>query len=197
MKRDWFCLSNKSISHGDYSLIAVQSRDIEQIRIWRNMQISVLRQSSPISREEQLNYYKDKIFPSMRLKEPLNILMSFLMKGELIGYGGLVHLNWHDRRGEISFLLNPLFTQDKMIYKEKHIIFLRLLSILAFKDLGFNKIFTETWATRVPHINNLEAFGFKLEGILRKHVLINGRYEDALIHGCLATNYKIKAHYEK
>lgn len=189
MSRVWICLGDKKITHGDYSLIAVQDEDIENIRLWRNSQVSVLRQPFPISREQQISYYADKIFPSMQEKEPINILISFYFKGELIGYGGLVHISWEDSRGELSFLLNPVFTKDKKLYKEKHMVFLKLVSDLAFKKLGLNKVFTETWAIRKDHIENLERFGFQCEGRLKSHVIINGKLEDALIHRILSTEY--------
>ena len=189
MSRVWVCLGDIKITHGNYSLTAVQDKDIEDIRLWRNSQVSVLRQPSPITREQQINYYTDKIFPSMHQKEPNNILISFHFMGELIGYGGLVHISWEDRRGELSFLLNPVLTKNKKQYKENHMVFLKLITDLAFNKLGFNKIFTETWATRKDHIKNLECFGFQLEGRLKSHVIINGELEDALMHRVLLTEY--------
>jgi RimJ/RimL family protein N-acetyltransferase len=192
MSRAWACLKSETISHGDYSLTAVQDEDIEAIRLWRNIQVGVLRQPFPISSEQQVSYYSDKIFPTMREKAPTNILMSFYLKGELIGYGGLVHMSWQDSRGEISFLLNPVFTKDKRLYKEKHMVFLKLVADLAFTDLGLNKIFTETWSTRQGHIDNLESFGFRLEGTLKSHIMIDGKFEDALMHRILSTEYNQK-----
>jgi len=192
MPRLWACLKNKEIVRGDCSLRAVQDEDIEKIRLWRNLQISVLRQPYPITREQQEKYYLETIFPSMLENQPSNILVSLYQKDKLIGYGGIVHLGWEDRRGEISFLLNPEFTEDKLVYQEKHIIFLNLVADLAFLDLGLNKIFTETWSVRRDHIDNLEAFGFRQEGTLKAHVMIDGKYEDALMHGMLASEYNQK-----
>ena len=189
MPRVWSCLKSGTISYGDYSLKAVQDEDIEAIRVWRNSQIEVLRQPFPISSEQQVSYYSEKIFPTMREKSPANILMSFYLKGELIGYGGLVHMSWQDSRGEVSFLLNPVFTKDNRLYREKHLVFLKLVADLAFTDLGLNKIFTETWSTRRGHIDNLESFGFRLEGTLESHIMIDGKFENALMHRILSTEY--------
>lgn len=192
MSRAWSCLISEKITHGDYSISAVQDEDIEHIRLWRNRQLVVLRQPFPISSNQQISYYSDKIFPSMLEEEPANILMSFYYKGQLIGYGGLVHMSWRDSRGEISFLLNPAFTQDKKLYKDKHMIFLKLVTDLAFTDIGLNKIFTETWSTRRDHIDNLESFGFRLEGTLKSHIMIDGKFKDALLHRILSTEYNKK-----
>jgi RimJ/RimL family protein N-acetyltransferase len=192
MSRAWSCLNSEKITHGDYSISAVQDEDIEHIRLWRNRQLVVLRQPFPISSNQQISYYSDKIFPSMLEEEPANILMSFYYKGQLIGYGGLVHMSWRDSRGEISFLLNPAFTQDKKLYKDKHMVFLKLVTDLAFTDLGLNKIFTETWSTRRDHIDNLESFGFRLEGTLKSHITIGGKFKDALLHRILSTEYNKK-----
>ena len=40
----------------------VQPEDIEQIRLWRNQQMHVLRQSKFISKEEQIAYYEKYVW---------------------------------------------------------------------------------------------------------------------------------------
>ena len=190
-KKKWHCLKRSEISENDYLIRAVQENDIENIRVWRNLQIDVLRQKGKISKSEQADYFNNNVFSNMYKDQPLNILMSYFHKDELIGYGGLVHLNWIDKRAEISFLLEPSLTNDKEIYKKHHLNFLKLISDLAFKDLNFNKIFTETWSisNRKNHIKNLEEFGFILEGRLKSHVLVDRKFRDALIHRILYSEY--------
>ena len=47
------------------------------------------------------------------------------------------------------------------------------------------KIFTETYVNRDYHIGILEENGFKLEGVLKKHVLQNNRFSDSYMRGLL------------
>ena len=52
-KKKWHCLKRSEISENDYLIRAVQENDIENIRVWRNLQIDVLRQKGKISKSEQ------------------------------------------------------------------------------------------------------------------------------------------------
>lgn len=42
-----------------------------------------------------------------RSLEPSQVLVALERAGVLIGYGGLVHISWANRRAEVSFLLTP------------------------------------------------------------------------------------------
>lgn len=178
-------MSETSFVNGDYALTPVRQEDIENIRNWRNSQLDVLRQPKPISRAEQQIYYDDNIWPAMRQKEPDTVLLSYFMKGVLIGYGGLVHISWQDRRGEVSFLLDPSLPKLRETYGVIFSNFLELLKRIAFEQLALNRIFTETYDIRDEHIKVLESSGFVREGVMRQHVIINGEMTDSVIHGCL------------
>jgi len=183
------CLTRLKVSYEGYSIRAVEVGDIESIRQWRNAQMEVLRQKDEISQEEQAAYYERYIWPTQADPQPKDILLAYLKKDQLIGYGGLVHIGWEHRRGEVSFLLDPVRTHDEDLYKKEFLVFLRLVKKLAFEGLKLQKIYTETFASRAYHIGVLEAAGFILEGRLRQHVIINGLAVDSLIHGCLRGTY--------
>lgn len=170
----------------ELTLRAVQPGDIEAIRRWRNDQMDVLRQSAVITPEAQRRYYAEHIWPSKTSLQPPQILLAIDRHDQLIGYGGLVHIAWAYRRAEISFLMDPKFEQDGPLLTEYFTRFLRLLQTLAFEDLSLQRLTTETYAHRARHIQALEAAGYRLEGRLESHVLVEGRPCDALIHGLLA-----------
>lgn len=156
---------------------------MESIRLWRNAQIDILRQKHPISPEEQQHYYQNAVLPSFKLDHPSQILFSFIQNNVCVGYGGLVHIDWQAKRGEVSFLINPnLMDQYPTLFKK----YLQLIRMVAFEDLKFHRIFTETYQSRTEHIAILEAFGFQFEGKMRDHVLKNGSWQDSLMHGLLA-----------
>lgn len=183
------CLAQSKISYADYSMRTVEARHIESIRQWRNAQMDVLRQKNEITKEEQLAYYDQFVWPTLAWPDPINILLAYFKNDHLIGYGGLVHIGWEDRRGEVSFLLDPIRTHNQEAYKKDFLVFLSLIKSLAFEDLKLQKLYTETFASREHHIGVLEEAGFILEGRMRQHVIINGQAVDSLIHGFLKDDY--------
>jgi RimJ/RimL family protein N-acetyltransferase len=179
------CLSKHCFRDGDYAVVAVQPEHIESIRHWRNNQLDVLRQVSPISQQQQIQYYTKNIWPSMEELQPTSILLSYLYENRPIGYGGLVHIAWQDLRAEVSFLLDPVRVGISSIYGTDFRCFLKLIKRLAFDDLGLQRLFTETYNIRQLHISTLEQSGFIREGVMRRHVRISGVPVDSIIHGCL------------
>lgn len=181
---EYKCLNNKYFQFNEFSLKSIRVEDIESIRKWRNAQLDVLRQDKIITYEEQIKYFNDHILPEKIKNEPRNILFSFFRNDVLIGYGGLVHISWKDLRAEISFLLNPNYLSE-VDYPLFFSSYLTLIKSIAFDDLKFNRLFTETFNIRQFHISILESNGFIKEGILKDHVIINGKHVDSIFHGCL------------
>src|SRR3546814_13017049 len=66
---------------GRYTARAVEPDDIESIRKWRNAQIDVLRQSRPITPEEQVAYYARTIWPGKSSTTTDNILLTMFEDG--------------------------------------------------------------------------------------------------------------------
>lgn len=115
--------------------------------------MKVLRQSTPISPEQQVEYFSQHIWPSMDVPRPANILISLFKNGFLIGYGGLVHIAWEHKRAELSFLLATERLQDLAIYAEDFSAFLGLIKRIVFEDLKLHRIFTETYDILPHHIS--------------------------------------------
>jgi hypothetical protein len=88
-----------------YELTSIRMEDAETIMKWRNEQMSALRQSAPLTPSEQKNYFDNVVKPSLSQKQPDLILLRFTFENSLIGYGGLVHIDWENQRAEVSFLL--------------------------------------------------------------------------------------------
>lgn len=180
------CLTNQSIQDKNgYRLVPIRTEDIENIRIWRNAQIDILRQNRQISVEEQKTYFEREIWPSFTQQRPKQVLFSFMFDQECIGYGGLTHLDWEYRRAELSFLLNTERIGHLANYENDFMHFLSLLSQVAFNDLKLHRLFSETYAFRTLIIQILEKFGFRYEGTLREHVYKNGKWQNSMMHGLL------------
>ncbi|WP_416738934.1 GNAT family N-acetyltransferase [Pseudomonas sp. NFX71] len=96
-----------TLSDGVLEVRAVQPADIEAIRQWRNAQMDVLRQTAPISPDQQAHYFAEHVWPQTESLEPTQVLVALERAGVLIGYGGLVHISWVNRRAEVSFCSPP------------------------------------------------------------------------------------------
>ena len=97
-------LINNKILFKNYSIIPLRKSDIQKIRVWRNDQMNILRQTTNLTPKNQLNYFNEFIKTSFQDNKPNIILFSFLLDKICIGYGGLVHINWNSKSAEISFL---------------------------------------------------------------------------------------------
>lgn len=183
---------NPVLTDGVISARAIEPEHIEAIRGWRNDQIDVLRQSRPISAEEQLAYFARSIWPDKASDTPANILLGLFEGDRIIGYGGLVHLAWDYGRGEISFLLASEFADDRLRVEPLFAGWLRLMQRLAFEQLGLMRLTTETYEMRTLHLRLLDEAGFKREGRLRDHVTVGGQRMDSILHGCLASDLAAK-----
>lgn len=188
--RTYVCLPRQYIARSQYQITAIQDNHVEPIRVWRNAQMDVLRQASPIEPAQQNEYYTRHIWPTLSQSRPANILMGLLFEEQLIGYGGLVHIGWEHRRAEVSFLLNPARLADVDLYAQDFSEFLGLIQELAFLDLKLHRLYTETYDIRSHHIAVLEANGFVREGVLRDHIRIDMRPVNSIIHGLLNSNEK-------
>jgi RimJ/RimL family protein N-acetyltransferase len=179
------CLNQQNFGEENYQIVPIRREDMGLIKQWRNEQIDILRQSRELSDEDQSKYWKVVIAPGFQEQNPKQLLFSFLHKGKCIGYGGLTHIDWDAKRGEVSFLLETRRTKDEKSYQIEFLVFLELLKRAAFGDLNFHRIFAETFNVRSVHLATLEHFGFKYEGTLKDHVRVRGEYCDSLIHGLI------------
>ncbi|HNL07948.1 MAG TPA: GNAT family protein, partial [Chitinophagales bacterium] len=101
---------------------------------------------------------------------------------DLVGYGGLVHINWSDKNAEISFLLDTAYNSSPENFKRLWTVYLELLPQIAFDQLNFKKIYTYAYETRAILFPILEENGFVEEARLKQHALVNGEYKDVIIH---------------
>jgi RimJ/RimL family protein N-acetyltransferase len=174
------CLRQNNFIDGLYSIVPIRNEDRYQIKKWRNEQMFHLRQNKILTDEDQDSYFNNIIKPSFSQQYPSQILFSFLDNGMLIGYGGLVHINWDDKIAEVSLLMNTYLEEN--YFSSNWSQFLKLLSMVAFDNLGFIKIFTYAFDLRPKLYAVLENFEFKREAVLKNHVAFEGRYIDVIIH---------------
>lgn len=185
------CLSKERYEDDrGYSLIPIRKENMEPIRVWRNAQMHILRQQTPISPEEQQKYFSDVLQPTFTMDEPPQILFGYYLGKLFIGYGGLTHIEWASKRAEISFLLDtPRNTYPKN-FQEDFRHYLKLIMNIAFSELKLHRLFTETYSFRTDVMLPLEEAGFRLEGRLREHVFKRGQWMDSMMHGIIDREVK-------
>jgi len=144
-------------------------KDLEWIRIWRNSQKIYLRQQDNLSRNDQANYWNNVILPSFDQIEPNQLLFCLedFEKNKLLGYGGLVHINWNKKYAESSFLTDTRYDNNSEEYQELFTVYLDFLMLCA-KELNFLCIYSETYSFRVKHIEIIEKYGYSQYGYLKK-----------------------------
>lgn len=179
------CLKSERFTYESYQLVPIRYSDIFLIKQWRNEQIDILRQNVVLTDAMQELYFTHTIQPTFSLANPPQILFSYLQNGSLIGYGGIVHIDWTKKQGEVSFLVNTQRTRNAEVYQADFTHFLFLIKKVAFDDLLFSRLYTETFDVRPQHTAILESADFRLEQRLKDHVMINQKPVDALIHGCI------------
>lgn len=184
--RTYKALQQQAYHAGEYSLVPVRQEDRYLIMQWRNEQIYHLRQTEPLTREQQDAYFDNVIDKLFDLEKPDQILFSFLRAGECIGYGGLVHINWVDRNAEISFLLNPDLDNDRR--KPYWDVYLSLIDEVGFMQVGLIKLYTYAYDVRDYIYPIIESNGYEIAARFQKHKIVNGAYVDVLIHEKLNPN---------
>jgi len=106
----------------------------------------------------------------------LHFLFAIILKeGDLhIGNITMNDINWIDRYGEMGTLIgrkeywgNGYGTEAKS-----------LMIDFTFKRLGLHKIISGHVADNIASIKGNQRLGFKIEGTFRKHVLVEGEFQD-------------------
>ncbi len=183
--KQYKCLKRNTYELKPYSIVPIRYSDMEFIRKWRNRQIDILRQNTLLTKRDQKEYYTNIVEPLFSEKEPSQILFSYLQERILIGYGGLTNIDWLAKRAEVSFLLDDQRVVNDTVYWDDFSNFLALIKKVAFYDIYLHRLYTETYDIRPLHVKVLKKNGFKLEGTLKDHVVINNNYIDSLIHGLI------------
>ena len=187
-------LRRNDYRHGRYRLLPIRPDDREAIRQWRNAQLDILRQAAPLSADSQDRYFREVVAPLFDAEQPGQLLFSLLLDEELMGYGGLVHIDWVAGRAEISFLLETGRNAHIPTFQADFAAYLYLLRQVAFEDLALQKINTEAYDVRPYLTEVLEAEGFAEEARLPRHVRVAGQLVDTVFHSCFRPTGAFRGH---
>lgn len=176
----YYVLKNKIYTLGEFEIITVRIDDRYEIMNWRNEQIDYLRQEHKLTAEDQDEYFNNTLIKSFKSKRPNQIIFSFLEKQKLIGYGGLVHIDWNNKNAEVSFLLKTKLNSPKT-YSEKFEVFLSLIEKVS-KDLKLHKIYTFGYDIKKYRFLPLEEMSYLNEAILKDQKMFRGKMVNVKIY---------------
>ena len=180
---EYKCLNKNRFIYKDYKIIPIRYEDRLAIMKWRNEQMYHLRQNKRLTEKSQDDYYNGTLAKLFDQEKPNQILFSYLKNEILIGYGGLVHINWIDKNAEISFVLNTELEKEQFEYHWLN--YLKLIDQLAFEELQFHKVFVYAFDLR-PHLYQaIEKGGFTKEAVMKEHCFYDNKFIDVVIHSKL------------
>jgi RimJ/RimL family protein N-acetyltransferase len=182
MNRTYKNINSDTFINGIYSLVPIRDEDKYDILNWRNNQLDILRQETLLSIEQQEHYFKtvvDKLFDE---EEPKQLLFSFLENNKLIGYGGLVHIDWESKTAEISFLTETSRNKNVDVFISDWVSYLTILKKVANDYLNFKSIYTYAFDLRPNLYVALQASGFTEIKRHKNHIQIEDKKVDVVIH---------------
>jgi len=174
-------------------LCSLEKEFLPHLQRWRNTQINILRQFKPLTSCDQERWFEELLKDSSQVLFGIKIYDDSTKKDNLIGYSGITYIDYKNRRGELSFLIDTERSNDNEVYKEDFLSVLYMLCRYAFYELDLKKLYTETLSFRKEHINILEEFGFRKDGVLRAHYFTDGKYHDAIIHSFMFEDWRQRA----
>ncbi len=175
-------IQGATFNHGEYTLVPIRDQDKYDILKWRNEQIEILRQEKPLTQIDQEEYFKNVVDRLFEQDFPSQFLFSFLENSKLIGYGGLVHIDWIKKTAEISFLTETSRNTTKELFVNDWKEFLVLLKQIAGEYLNFSLIYTFAYDIRPALYIALHASGFSETKRIKNEVKIGSKFHDVVIH---------------
>ena len=103
---------------------------------------------------------------------------------ELVGTCTLAYLDLVNRRAELGFALGRAFWGRGYI-----VAALPAVIEFAFCRMRLHRIFADTDPRNAPAIRALERQGFRREGVMREHHLVQGEPQDAVVYGLLRSEW--------
>ncbi len=174
------CLNQNEFQYNEFKIVPIRFEDRLDIMKWRNEQIYHLRQSKPLTIEDQNTYFKNVVLKLFEQEKPQQLLFSFLKEGVFIGYGGLVHINWIDKNAEISFIMDTELEAEN--FEKNWSIYLNLIEKLAFEAMSFHKLFVYAFDLR-PHLYTMLIKNkYFLDAKLKDHCRFNQNFIDVIIY---------------
>lgn len=161
-------------------LTLIQEDDLELLHEWKSqVDISYLTSKAiqPISLEERQRRFREKI--------PSVFAIRRITDNQFIGEISLHDLNPKNRAAAVGYFTGATYRQQG--YTQEG---LWLLLNYLFEAVGLNKVMADTGKFNQASIALLKSLGFRQDGCLRQHQLLDGVLHDQLLFSLLAEEWK-------
>lgn len=166
-------------------LDCLTERDVQKVRIWRNIVLETLRTPYFLTQSMQENFYKNVVC------NPSSNCRFFAVRGQydvdLIGMIGLTNIQWENRNAEISIIIDP-----EKRKKGFGSIAIDLLFDVGFYNLNLHMIYGEAYKTNHHNISFWEGIIKKYDGystILPERKYYDGRYYNSIYFSITKSKY--------
>lgn len=110
--------------------------ELELVRKWRNEAMETLRTPFFLTRDMQEDFYYEIVCN----RENRHRYMAIVDTDDFIGMGGIINIEWENRLGEISLIINPELRGKG--YSEKVV---DLILEWAFKNMNLHQVWGEAY----------------------------------------------------
>lgn len=116
--------------------------------------------------------YQNRWFNTISKKDSKQIMFVFKYGGDIIGVGGLIHLDKQNKNADIAIIIG----ETKMHGKELGTRALRLLVDYGFQKMKLHRIGAEIFEYNKISVKLFEKLNFKKEGMIRDALWRYGRW---------------------
>ena len=164
-------------------LVPLERADLARSRAWANemsLNEDILR-VLPVAEEEQEKWYRNIVEDRSKIVFAIKTTKS----GEHIGNTGLYHIDWIHRRAEFWIIIGEKRFWNKGLGAEAT----ALMLAYGFHHINLARIFLHVSEDNKRALSTYKKLNFVLEGRLREHYFINGRYANILVMAILRRDY--------
>ena len=132
-----------------------------------------------------MEYKKKWIEDTIWNKDQIKLGICVKENNELIGFCSLIKINLVNGSAEISIMIRDNQYWGKGLGSEV----ILLLSDFAFSERGFNRIWALILENNIASRRMFEKCGYKTEGVLRKSIYKNGKFQNQVIMSILQEEF--------
>ena len=183
--------SNKSLKGNRLDLIPFKEEFITEKYLYWLSDVEVTKYLD-VSNYDQT---KDTITKYIdRFNNSENYIFAIVIKeiNNHIGNITLQNINWVHK-----FATEGIMIGDKKYWKDGYGTEARsLLLEFAFNDLNLNRIVSSAFVDNVAGLKSNSKLGYKQEGLLRNHMILDGQYSDVIQQGILKEDFMPYKNFE-
>lgn len=163
---------------------AIEEHDLPLLAKWLNdpsIAALVVGWTFPVSETQQREWFARSSSDSRNKR-----WMVETAEGQTIGLTGLWDIDWQNRHALTALKIGETAQHGKGYGSDA----IMLVMAYAFQQVGLERLWSEILAYNVPSYRAyVERCGWKVEGVLRKHVYRHGEFHDALRVGILKDEF--------